>query len=962
VKSESVNRRGPIARVSLRTVLILGAILAAALPAGVLAARTIWLGEADQVREQAEDNQVLADALAVALEQFLQAHLNAVALVAAQVGGGGPLDQPRLEPLLRRTVATTPAFEAGFVVDAVGVIVGLYPPEMARKGWARGTSFADHEWFREMAGAPRPLIDRAILAPRAAGGSVVALRAPIAGPGGTFHGVVTLTLAVGEVGAIAGRVGIGESGEVVVTAADSTILSRPQPEGESPASLAQDPVWAHLSRRPSGVIASFTAGGVTRTGAFATVSSTGWKILASQSMAEIRADSRREVRASLGWLGLAFVVAVGPMIALAILIVRPIDAVVAAAHRLARGDLTTRVDASDGPAEVTELVRAFDHMAAALQFNEARLREAEIEQRTAEARMRLGAIVESSNDAIIAETIDGVITAWNGAAEAMYGYAAGEAIGQSVSMLTASETQGPQRPAVDRIARGEVVRAEPAVHRRKDGQRIEVSLTVSPIRDTAGRTVGLSTIARDVTDLRRTERTLERTHRALRAIGRCADSLIRARDEGNLLSDVCRIITEEGGYRLAWVGYAEHDPRKTVRPVAEAGAGAGHPGRIQATWGEDDHGRCPEGDAIRTGAPALVRGVGTEPVSELWRAEAVRAGLGSSLALPLGKSRPPLGILSIYGVEPDAFDAEATDLLRRLADNLAYGILALRTAEEGRQADAERRDAARQLRKRVGELTLLREVARLLEAGGTGNRELLAGVVAGLPAACQHPELATARIAFKDLEVTTPRFAETPWTSRAEWRLGDGSRGVVEVAYLAERSPTGADPFLPEERQLIETLASMLGSHFERQRAEEAVRRSERHYRSLIENAQDIITLLDARGVIIYESPAIQRVLGYAPEELVGTSAFAHIHPDDDRAVVDLFTRTVEQPGSTASIRFRFRHKDGSWRTLHGSGTNLLHDPDVAGIVVNSRNVTWVAQADGGVARPLDALTSGGKR
>jgi PAS domain S-box-containing protein len=960
VMNESVQKWGVMARVSLKTILILGAVLAAALPAGVLAARAMWVGEREYAPEQREDNRILADVLAVAFEQFLQAHLNAVALVAAEVSGG-PLDRTRLEPLLRHAIAASPAFEAGLVVDESGKTVGVYSHERTSGGQGLGVSLADREWFREMSGIRRPLIERAIVSSRVTGKSTVALRAPILGPAGVFRGILTLTLDRSEIRAIASRVNIGHSGEVIVTSADGVILSRPQPEGEAFVSLAQDPLWAHLSRRPSGTIAAFTRSGVPRTGAFATVPSTQWKILASQSVAEIQADSRQNLRAGLGWLGAAFLVAVGPMIVLAILIVRPIDAVVVAAQRLARGDLTTRVDAPSGPAEVTQLVHAFDHMAAALQFNDARLREAEVERRTVEARMRLGAIVESSNDAVIGETIDGVISAWNSAAEAMYGYAPGEAIGQSVSMLTAPEHQGLHRRALDRIARGEVVRRQHAIHRRKDGQQIEVSVTVSPIRDTAGHIVGLSTIARDVTDLRRTERALERTHRALQAIGRCTDSLIRAQDEGTLLNDACRVITEVGGYRLAWVGYAEHDPARTVRPVAEAGAGVGYAGRIHVTWGEGVHGRGPAGNAIRTGVPTVVRDISSDPGFKPWREEAMRHGFGSSLSLPLRKEQTTLGVLCIYAVDPDAFDADATDLLRRLADNLAYGILALRTAEERRSADAERRDAVRQLGKRVKELTALREAARLLEEGRANDQELLAGVVAALPAACQYPEIATARITFKDLEARTPRFAETPWMERADWRLEDGSRGLVEMAYLQERPATGAEAFLPEERQLIETLANMLGSHFERQRAEQAVRRSERHYRSLIENAQDIITLLDARGVILYESPAIQRVLGYAPEELIGTSAFAYLHPDDDRAVIDLFTKVVDRPGSTAAIEFRFRHKDGSWHTLHGSGTNLLHDPDVAGIVVNSRDVPQGKQTQRENAKPHVALMPSAK-
>jgi two-component system NtrC family sensor kinase len=148
----------------------------------------------------------------------------------------------------------------------------------------------------------------------------------------------------------------------------------------------------------------------------------------------------------------------------------------------------------------------------------------------------------------------------------------------------------------------------------------------------------------------------------------------------------------------------------------------------------------------------------------------------------------------------------------------------------------------------------------------------------------------------------------------------------------------------------------MLRTHLERRRAEAALRRSEARFRALIENAQDIITVLDARGVILYESPAVQAVLGYRPEELLGRSAFELLHPEDHRAVLELFALKAGLPGSTAAAEFRFRHRDGSWRVLHGTAKNCLDDPAVGGIVVNSRDVTERKRAEEELAKQRDAL------
>jgi PAS domain S-box-containing protein len=99
----------------------------------------------------------------------------------------------------------------------------------------------------------------------------------------------------------------------------------------------------------------------------------------------------------------------------------------------------------------------------------------------------------------------------------------------------------------------------------------------------------------------------------------------------------------------------------------------------------------------------------------------------------------------------------------------------------------------------------------------------------------------------------------------------------------------------------------------ERRRAEEALRHHEKRFRSLIENASDIIAVLDRHGIIRYGSPSVATVLGYNPKELVGENAFALVHPDDAPGVRQLFTRILEAPGPTQAVEFRLRHQDGSW-------------------------------------------------
>lgn len=126
----------------------------------------------------------------------------------------------------------------------------------------------------------------------------------------------------------------------------------------------------------------------------------------------------------------------------------------------------------------------------------------------------------------------------------------------------------------------------------------------------------------------------------------------------------------------------------------------------------------------------------------------------------------------------------------------------------------------------------------------------------------------------------------------------------------------------------------------DRKRAEEALRQSEEHLRSLIENATDIITVLNRDGTRQYVSPSVERSLGYKPEELIGKNPFEMVHPDDAPELRELFTAGIQKSGFIITKEFRIRHKDGTWRTHEATAHNLLDDPAVRGIVVNSRDIT----------------------
>ncbi|WP_257299960.1 histidine kinase N-terminal 7TM domain-containing protein [Haloarchaeobius sp. FL176] len=117
-------------------------------------------------------------------------------------------------------------------------------------------------------------------------------------------------------------------------------------------------------------------------------------------------------------------------------------------------------------------------------------------------------------------------------------------------------------------------------------------------------------------------------------------------------------------------------------------------------------------------------------------------------------------------------------------------------------------------------------------------------------------------------------------------------------------------------------------------------RETEQRFQTLIENSSDIVAVLDADGTIQYQSPSTKQVLGYDPEEMVGGNAFDYVHPDDQADLATRFAQGVQDDHTIKRVEYRIHHADGSWRVHESVARNLLDDPSVEGIVINTRDVT----------------------
>jgi PAS domain S-box-containing protein len=231
-------------------------------------------------------------------------------------------------------------------------------------------------------------------------------------------------------------------------------------------------------------------------------------------------------------------------------------------------------------------------------------------------------------------------------------------------------------------------------------QSIKVALT-----DSNGKFYALCGISTDITERKAKEEALRQTNRALRVLSQCNSAVVHATEEQALLNEVCRVAVGPAGYRLAWVGYAEDDEARTVRPVASAGLDEGFLDRIHVSWADNQYGRGSIGPAIRLGKPVVVRRLRQQPTFSVWREDLASRNFESVMSVPLRQGDSVYGALAIYAGEPDAFDSSEVELIIELGENLEHGIASLRARKERAEAIAALERARSELEDRVRQRT-----------------------------------------------------------------------------------------------------------------------------------------------------------------------------------------------------------------------------------------------------------------
>ena len=433
----------------------------------------------------------------------------------------------------------------------------------------------------------------------------------------------------------------------------------------------------------------------------------------------------------------------------------------------------------------------------------------------------------------------------------------------------------------------------------------------------------------EIAERMRVEEQLRAANRTLRTINRCNEALVRATEEIDLVNAICRILVEDGGIRMAWVGYREEGA--AWRRIAHAGFDDGYLDRIELWSADASITEGPTALAIRTGESCSAEDIATDPRFLNWRDEALRRGYGSSLSLPLKSEGTTFGALTLYADRAHAFDEQTRSHFTELANDLAYGVMALRTRADRARVEAE----LRRIEAYLGEGQRLTHTGSW--AWNVASRENVYWSpeqyrIFGLdPIEDSHAfEKALQQIFPEDrakfLDILAAAIREKK-DFDVEWRfpLPDGS-----VRY----HHSVGHPIVDKDGEVVEYVGTLVDvteqylakmalerENAERRRAEEELRRSE----SFLAEGQRISRTGSwawnvTTGEVSWSAEHF-RIFGLDPDAATPSyAAFVdRIHPEDRPGFDDMLEKAVRD-GNNFEWDFRIVMPDGATKYLHSLG------------------------------------------
>lgn len=386
---------------------------------------------------------------------------------------------------------------------------------------------------------------------------------------------------------------------------------------------------------------------------------------------------------------------------------------------------------------------------------------------------------------------------------------------------------------------------------------------------------GLTIFFSDITERKRQEETLRRLNRELRAITECNQVLVRMDDEAAMLQSVCDIICKEAGYRMVWVGFAERDPAKTIRPAAWAGGQTDSLTAIHFSWAAHPGDTIPVGACVRTGQSVCLQDFSAPGQAFSWGGYEDFNNFRASLTLPLkDSSGRTLGVLNIFSDQPNTFTTEEIRLLEKLASDLAFGITTLRARNVQRFAEQALSESEERFRsfieQSVDGVILIDEEGLLIEWNqamksitGLSSAETL-GISAWEIQSRLLPPDRRAVYSPENFEEMLRQAIDNPQDSLVK------RSNEIDIIALNGRRKSIIQTLFPIKTQRGYRIGGIVRDVSERRHAEEALQRSQEQLQAVVQTANEAIITIDENQRIAFWNDAAQQLFGYSSNEMLG--------------------------------------------------------------------------------------------
>ena len=556
----------------------------------------------------------------------------------------------------------------------------------------------------------------------------------------------------------------------------------------------------------------------------------------------------------------------------------------------------------------------------------------------------LTATMEGSESGVFVTDVTGRIVWSNAAFSIISGYDKHELIGKNAEILKSGvQDEMFYENLWDTISKGKVWRGK-IINKKKDGTLLTELEMISPVKNSMGEIENYIAIIHDVSDQRKTEDELKKLNHSLKTISACNSALIHSINETELLKKICEIIVETGGYNFSWIGLIETKPELSVAPAAYYGINENKLKSMMPYLVFSKNKRSPIINTIETRKYHVVNYATGNEEDFVRNRFVAENNFQSMIALPLIENKNAFGVICIYSNNLETFNDDEIKLLDELANDLSYGIRALRTKSE-REKTRKLLSKSEEKYRHFFEEDLAGDYISDVDGQIMDCNESFVNIFgfASIEDAKKY-NIEVLHPSNKMRKTLVEKIKKEKKIKGLELQLktiDNRKKYVIENAWGS----------FDEDGELVEVKGYMFDIT-ERKLVELALLESESRFRELVENITEIIFTTDLNGIITYISPSVNNYGGFTPEEIKGKSIYDFVFEDDLSKIEEYFKCTIE--GNLNTIEYRIVPKSKELRWVKSSARPIIYNEAAIGVQGVITDISELKEAAAGYKKAKD--------